>query len=374
MSFPASRDTNFGANVEVKGAFLNMVQDAIAWNSGRVPFRSNTLARDMEGEGSIDYEPEFGAFVATTVSDGLLWTFDGLETWTSSVALPGTPGGTAPNFYRAKAGAGYVLLSHGTASGSASRLWRSTNGGGSWSAVTLPSDYGFSASTVRPAPWRVSYATWIMELDFSGHYARSTNGGVTWVSGGTLPTPSGGGFYSGIKQLARSPFSSTVVLTTGTSAVLVSLNDGQSFTEVILPGTGNAIASLGWTPRLGFFVAGTKSGAPCLYSSADGFVWTDAMGAINGKHGAAWGGFKYVTSCGHLLFGVLPQTSPSATKLFWSLAGVGAPWYPLVSLGLADPYQIPEVWPVFNGATHQRQMPFALHQTAPSSSNLGIFR
>jgi hypothetical protein len=199
----------------------------------------------------------------------------------------------------------------------------STDGGTTWVAGgTLPVATGGSW-----APW----LTWNGSVFFTVYYTNnSTIGatspdGVTWTQR-TLPTPTGSGYY-GVASLGSTLCAMQYSATTGGSRGAISTDNGATWTSTTLPfSTTDFVAAGG-----GKFVTAVYGGNQGAYST-DGTTWTTfTLPATTNWEHAVWTGTYWLMSSAAAVstmamsfnginwFSVTnPAGSVTTMRLFWN--------------------------------------------------------
>ena len=143
---------------------------------------------------------------------------------------------------------------------SMSRVYRSTDGGNSWSAIWEKPFHPLQALSLLSSP-----AKSIIVGTFAGGIFRSTNDGATWSQ--TYPDFFGNRF---IYALASTP-AGTILATAPAGGILRSTDDGATWTNPIDTLSTESILSIGVSRSGTVFVGTTQSGV--FRSSDDGVTW-----------------------------------------------------------------------------------------------------
>jgi photosystem II stability/assembly factor-like uncharacterized protein len=155
----------------------------------------------------------------------------------------------------------------------ASQLWKSTDNGVSWTVISngIPAA-GVTNVAIDPTNSNIIYALTgdadqaIYHPSTRGVY-KTTNGGATWTATALNSSNSG----SLLTSILIHPTSTNIVIVSGTSGIWRSTNGGTNFTQV----NTNSIRELVINPlNPSTMYAGSKSGAAFLRSYDAGATWT----------------------------------------------------------------------------------------------------
>ncbi len=162
----------------------------------------------------------------------------------------------------------------------ASQLWKSTNNGGTWSVISdgIPAA-GVTTIAIDPTNSNIIYALTgdadraIYHPSSRGLY-KSTDGGVSWSATGLATTISAGILYTDIIVHPTTP---SIIMVGGTNGIWRSINGGTSFTQV----STSAIRELVFNPlRPATVFAGSKTGAVLLRSYDAGVTWSQLTSGL----------------------------------------------------------------------------------------------
>jgi photosystem II stability/assembly factor-like uncharacterized protein len=189
-------------------------------------------------------------------SDRGVWASpDRGATWTLQSGSPGS----AFRLAAAASSAGTFYL--GCSSGDV-RLYRTTNGGGSWT----PAANGLTVDTVEdiavdPGNANLAYVATLEEGIF-----RTTNGGASWT-----PTTRPFNGDAGFSSVAIDPTHPATVWAGGSFGLAVSHDSGESWTPALFEETALPYVNDIGIDKTGTVLAGTSLG---VYESTDGEHWT----------------------------------------------------------------------------------------------------
>ncbi len=210
------------------------------------------------GEENFNGDAYYGGGLLKSTNGGTSWTQVGQSTFGGPVSYPEFAGGAYIGSIAIQPGAGAntpVLLVasylSSDAQSAASGIWRSTDGGNTWTRV-LPttSDQFATATSVFFVSNTTAYAAigGVFGDSNSGIYM-STNAGSTWTpANGTTGTPLPSGTTAGRITLVAAPSSPSTLYasisdpaTNGLLGMFTSTNGGTSWTAIATPlGTGGA--------------------------------------------------------------------------------------------------------------------------------------
>jgi hypothetical protein len=152
------------------------------------------------GTGEANYTGEYGQGVLKSTDGGISWTLVGQAQFASRNISAIVVNPTNPDVV-------YIA----TAEGGSNAVWKSTNGGQTWSNTFLGAPFNGASVTVSalvmdPTNSQILYAAagWIDGNSFNGVY-RSTDAGATWSFAGNFPHNTGGSNHVGRISLAIAP-------------------------------------------------------------------------------------------------------------------------------------------------------------------------
>ncbi len=270
-----------GGAVPKEGFALENSQDApgpMSWIFvGPRPVTSEYWSGNADAGGrvaSIACHPTNAAIVYIGTASGGIWkTTNSGTNWTPLTdAMPTLNSGAVRidrNFPETVyAGTGeYVSGSQGDG------LYRSLNGGATWAPIATVSNVGYDCSGLEIISGSNASMPAAIHLTGSSGYRRSTNGGVTWTSGG---------FFAGVSSLAVDRTNPQVVyIAKQSDGIYKSTNGGTSFTLLTggLPTTGIRRIVLAMAPSasstLYAAIVNTSGGLEGFYKTTDaGVTWT----------------------------------------------------------------------------------------------------
>jgi photosystem II stability/assembly factor-like uncharacterized protein len=162
----------------------------------------------------------------------------------------------------------------------ASQLFKSINGGTSWTSISngiLAT--GVTDVAIDPTATNTLYAVTgdgdqaIYHPYSSGVY-KSTNGGTTWSATG-LSYSQGNGV--GLTSIIINPTNTSIIIVGGTNGIFRSINGGTSFTQTSTQATRDLVFKPG-DPNIVF--AGSKYGGVFLRSADGGATWTQITSGL----------------------------------------------------------------------------------------------
>jgi photosystem II stability/assembly factor-like uncharacterized protein len=162
----------------------------------------------------------------------------------------------------------------------ASQLFKSINGGTSWTSISngiLAT--GVTDVAIDPTATNTLYAVTgdgdqALYHPYSSGVYKSTNGGTTWSATG-LSYSQGNGI--GLTSIIINPTTPSIIIVGGTNGIYRSTNGGTSFTRTSTQSTRDLVFKPG-DPSIVF--AGSKSGGVFLRSADGGATWTQITAGL----------------------------------------------------------------------------------------------
>lgn len=153
----------------------------------------------------------------------------------------------------------------------AGAILRSTNGGTQFTTVR-------AADTPAALKTIAASGTTVIAIGDSGYFTRSTNSGVAWSTLAQATTPS---FVGTTLGLASNGIGTWVAVGTGQDGkgnLLLSTDDGASWTELTIPDFSGELRSVVWTGTR-WLAVGKKGASGITLVSTDGTTWTEFLAA-----------------------------------------------------------------------------------------------
>jgi len=171
-------------------------------------------------------------------------------------------------------------------------IWKTTNGGDSWSPVDdFMANLAVSSMVIQPGTPSTMYAG-TGEGFYNGDGLRgaglfkSTDGGTTWSQLASTSTAPGAGMTAAdfhyINRVAMSAGGGVLAVATSTG-IFRSINGGSTFSKATMVGggaiaPGNGVMDLDFHPSNGNLLVATLHAGVALYSTDAGSTWTTATG------------------------------------------------------------------------------------------------